>query len=77
MMTPRLDFPSETLPLCVACEWLGIHARGHWSCLAFPDGIPEALLKARVDHRVSLPGDGGIQFEPDANAPEGLLLVGR
>jgi hypothetical protein len=66
-------FPSEKLPLCVACQRLRRPVRGRWACAAFPSGIPERLLAARADHRESIPGDQGIRFEPDWNAPHAVL----
>lgn len=35
------------------------------SCEAYPDGIPEAILEGRVDHRKPFQGDHGIRFEPE------------
>ncbi len=72
-MIQQADFPSQTLPLCVACQRLRPYRRGQWSCLAFPDGIPDAFLNARADHREPGPGDRGIRFEPDWAAPEVVL----
>ena len=42
----------------------------HWEagnlCLAFRDGIPDAIWENRHDHRDPYEGDGGIRFEPIA-----------
>lgn len=42
-------------------------------CRAFPDGIPEAILETRVDHRQPFRGDGGFRYTPDASAPPDSL----
>lgn len=34
-------------------------------CDAFPDGIPEAILHSRTDHRRPVEGDHGIIFKQD------------
>lgn len=34
------------------------------TCDAFPDGIPDAILRGRHQHRTPVAGDHGIQFEP-------------
>jgi hypothetical protein len=33
-------------------------------CAAYPDRIPLPIASGEVDHRVTRPGDHGIQFEP-------------
>jgi hypothetical protein len=33
------------------------------TCDAFPNGLPEAVRKNRIDHRKALAGDNGIRFE--------------
>jgi hypothetical protein len=38
-------------------------------CDAFPAGIPRAILFEQFDHCAPYPGDGGILFEPDPEAP--------
>ena len=67
--------PSECLPLCVACQRLRPGPGGRWTCLAFPEGIPTPLLEGRESHRVPYPGDNGIRFEPDWNAPAEVLAI--
>jgi hypothetical protein len=39
---------------------------GWCSCNAFPQGIPDLVTGGKHDHRTPLPGDHGIQYEPDA-----------
>jgi len=34
-------------------------------CEAFPDGIPDEILRQGFDHRNEFPGDNGIRFVPD------------
>ena len=68
-------FPSATLPACVACQRLGVGPAGNWACRAFPDAIPAPLLEGRIDHREPYPGDRGIRFEPDWNAPAAVLAL--
>src|SRR4051812_19354026 len=70
-----IDFPSERLPLCVACQRLRRPVRGRLACAAFPDGIPAPLLEAAADHREPYPGDHGIRFEPDWGAPASVLTL--
>jgi hypothetical protein len=48
---------------------LCIHLRqtGHgipWTCDAFPDGIPKAMIFYQHDHELPYPGDNGVRFEP-------------
>ena len=56
--------------LCDQCAWLK-EGEG-LCCIAFPDGIPEAIRDGRVDHRKPYAGDQGIRFEPAdvADPPE-------
>jgi hypothetical protein len=55
-------------PQCDYCTRL---ARFGFQCKAFPQGIPEDILKGRHDHRKPYSGDNGIQFEliPGATKP--------
>lgn len=34
------------------------------TCVAFPQGIPSAILTGKNSHNKPYPGDNGIQFEP-------------
>ena len=73
MSSDQVEFPSERLPLCLACQRLRRRWRGRLACAAFPEGIPSPLLDASADHRESYPGDRGIRFEPDWTAPAAVL----
>lgn len=35
------------------------------SCTAFPEGIPDEIIRQGFDHRNEFPGDGGVRFTPD------------
>ncbi len=51
--------------VCVICKHMRtVVKNGKMTCDAFPDGIPDEILTAKVDHYKPYPGDHGIQFEP-------------
>jgi len=56
-----------TLPLCSICRFKhkdSLSYRKRFpTCDAFPNGIPEAVRKNRMDHRKAIAGDNGIRFE--------------
>ena len=58
---------TTTLPLCALCKHKhqdSLTFRNSFpTCDAFPNGIPEAVRKNRIDHRKALAGDNGIRFE--------------
>lgn len=37
-------------------------------CEAFPEGIPDAVMQMRVDHRNPIQGDQGLRWEPREGA---------
>jgi len=68
-----LMLPSESYPLCLICQRLRPSNGRRLTCAAFPEGIPAALLDGKADHRYLYPGDQGIRFEPDWDAPREAL----
>jgi len=47
---------------CVTCANF-LH--GYAVCRAFPDGIPDDVLRGVVDHNKPVDGDHGVQRVPD------------
>ena len=47
------------------CVWCRHRADHGDRCRAFPDGIPEAILKNRHDHCHPYDGDRGVRYEPE------------
>ena len=45
---------------CIKCRYY----RESRTCVAFPKGIPVAILSGDFDHRKPYKGDHGIQFKP-------------
>jgi hypothetical protein len=68
-----------TLSLCRLCKHKHLDSltfrRSFPTCDAFPDGIPEAVRKNRINHRKSLAGDNGIRFELAENSEESRQLL--
>ncbi len=50
-------------PACMDCKHI-FNKLGPFSCKAFPEGIPEDILKDGFDHKKPYKGDNGIRFEP-------------
>lgn len=47
---------------CTRCAHL--RSSAVWTCDAFPNGIPAAILTNKHDHTKPYPGDKGIRFDP-------------
>ena len=47
------------------CVWCRHRSSGGRCCRAFPNGIPEEILKDRHDHREAYVGDSGVRFQPE------------
>jgi len=45
---------------CLRCKHFFLSG----GCVAFPGGIPEAIMTGLHDHTQPYPGDNGIRFEP-------------
>lgn len=53
-----------TQPMCMVCARL-LRTNEKFSCEAFRDGIPDAILESRFDHRKHFSGDDGKMFVQD------------
>jgi len=58
---------------CLACRHLRLDDAGRFCCAAFSHGIPTALLEGRINHREPYPGDNGVRFDPDPEAPAEVI----
>lgn len=48
---------------CMACKNIDLESPA-FTCRAFPDGIPAAILSNEFDHAGPFKGDRGIRFDP-------------
>jgi hypothetical protein len=55
------------MPICLYCTHFK-RDNTEWGlrCAAFPEGIPDAIVEGREDHRLPFAGDNGIRFEPNS-----------
>lgn len=58
-MSPDNDPVFEQVGICHQCA----HRRGVLTCKAFPNGIPQEILRGDVMHTSPYPGDQGIVFQ--------------
>lgn len=48
---------------CIRClHWGALDGIG-WTCEAFPEGIPVAIVKGKRSHEDNVPGDNGIHYD--------------
>ena len=47
---------------CITCKNVDLNGAPP-TCKAYPDGIPDAILLSKHDHRKPYPGDNGIRYE--------------
>lgn len=65
-------------PQCVRCKhWPRVTSVKGLPCDAFPDGVPDVILRGEHDHREPYPGDNGIRFEPIEEADKGQTADSR
>lgn len=51
-------------PICLFCRHFNRDDEEAFSCRAYPQGIPEAIVISESDHRQPYRGDHGMRFEP-------------
>jgi hypothetical protein len=60
--------------MCVFCRHFDENKRSGWTCAAFPERIPEAIMQQRYDHRTPFPGDHDVRFTPiDQQAAQSVM----
>lgn len=50
-------------PLCLNCKNFN-KTVDDFTCSAYPEGIPMAIIQSSADHRLPLSGDNGIHYDP-------------
>jgi len=59
--------------MCMYCKHFHVDEAG-FKCDAFPDGIPDEIIKSGVPHTEPYEGDSGVQFEPLPKYKNGLPI---
>ena len=52
------------VPQCVACKRFHTADRDKETCDAYPEGIPQVILRNKFIHTKPFQGDHGLQFVP-------------
>lgn len=60
---PRWWWGGSYTPNCFNCMHFRGLVKGKIQCVAFPDGIPKALMEKGATHNKPYPGDGGILYK--------------
>ena len=47
---------------CSTCTYYIKNGKKSFVCQAYPDGIPDVIIRGEVDHIEPYPGDHGIQY---------------
>ncbi|HYW94091.1 MAG TPA: hypothetical protein VE870_00730 [Bacteroidales bacterium] len=54
------------LPICNRCK----HYLGYLKCKAFPEEIPDEIIRGKIDHCSPLPGqENDLTFQPGTETP--------
>jgi hypothetical protein len=56
----KLEVPRNISEQCATCYYW----TGGTNCRAFPDGIPDVILKGKFNHKRPYPGDRGFRYKP-------------
>ena len=56
------DLSVRPVGICHLCARFRPSPDGASVCEAFPGGIPDLVRFGEVDHRLPVPGDGGLRF---------------
>jgi len=62
---------------CAFCLHIDDGSQPNYTCLAFPKGIPKAIIDGEHNHEQPYPGDRGILFEPDSQETADMIDAAR